>query len=73
MMQVTAETIRSIILRELRVQDLPLNLSFADAGFSVSDLVRIQVRINKTYSRTVSKVLLIDTCYSLTDRFNAKQ
>lgn len=69
---ITPETIRSIITRELKIADLPMDLDFNQAGFSMSDLVRIQIRINKTYSRTVSKVLLGDTCYSLTDRFNAK-
>lgn len=69
----TPETIASLIKRELQIQDLPLDCCFNDAGFSHSQLIRIQVRINKTFARTVSKILFLDNCYTLTDRFNEKK
>lgn len=72
-MNTTPEIIRALITRELSLEDLPMDLTFGQAGFSVNDLVRIQIKINRTFSRTVSKVLLIDNCFTLTDRFNEKK
>lgn len=69
----TPETICSLVKKECQLQDLPLDLAFSDAGLSHAQLIRIQIRINKTYARTVSKVLFIDNCYTLTDRFNEKK
>ena len=71
--QESPETICSLVKKELQLQDLPLDLAFGDAGFTHAQLIRIQIRINKTFARTVSKVMFIDNCYTLTDRFNEKK
>jgi hypothetical protein len=69
---VTAEVICDLIKRELKLADLPMGCSFRDAGFTNEQLIRIQVRINRTYSRTVKAIHYSDNCFTLTDRFNGK-
>ena len=68
----TPETIRSLITTELRLKDLPMNLSFHEAGLSNNDFQRITVLLNKKFQRTVATIKYSDTVYTLTDRFNGK-
>ncbi len=50
--------------------ELPLNLSFCDAGLSGNDLLKIQIAFIRKYHRTVSIVMYSDNCFTLTDRLN---
>ena len=68
---VTPETFRDLIKRMFKLVELPLDLSFRDAGLSHEHLMQLQTRIARAYMRTVTVIHFGDNCYTLTDRFNA--
>ncbi len=69
-MNYTPNEICSLIKKLMRIEDLPLNCSFSDAGFSNSDLLKIQSGLAKRYHKTAARIDYSDTTYTLTDKMN---
>lgn len=70
--EITTERISALIKSELQLQELGIDETFLNLGFSHDDLIKIQTRIAKAFSRTVSTVFFTDSVVSITRALNTK-
>ncbi len=67
-MRITDNTVQTVVKNTMKLEVVPMNISFHELGLHNADLIKVQQRLAKTFNKTVSTVFFTDTIYSLTER-----
>ena len=69
-MEITPQTVRSVIEKRFRFAQLPMTGTMAEFDLKPNDLLQLQILFNQTFNRYV-EVKHSDSVYSLTDKLIA--